>query len=245
MKKTISDTLAWVAFSALVVWIAAVGLTLTSYWQTLSDIMALIEEVKTCASNQCESQVFLERLSSTTTAFGFNTDVVKSFRMPAFVIWFTIIIFQSFFVRSFRVWPWQSNPRSLKKDRSPSSPSPLRGRSTVIKVVTLLKRKPGLTREQFRDHYETVHRHLGEKYLFPHAIRYVRRYVEPPRGSSSYEASPDFDVMMEVWFPDESAMSAAMQAINSPDAQREILADEENLFDHETTKSFTVSESTS
>jgi hypothetical protein len=36
-----------------------------------------------------------------------------------------------------------------------------------------------------------------------------------------------------------------MQAINSPDAQQEILADEENLFDHGATKSFTVSESTS
>ena len=94
MKKTISDTLAWVAFLALVVWIAAVGLTLTSYWQTLSDIMGLIEEVKTCASSKCESQVFLERLSSTTTAFGFNTDQVKSVRMPAFATWFTIIIFQ-------------------------------------------------------------------------------------------------------------------------------------------------------
>ena len=245
MKKTISDTLAWVAFSALVLWIAAVGLTLTSYWQTLSDIMALIEEVKTCASSKCESQVFLERLSSTTTAFGFNTDVVKSIRMPAFVTWFTIIMFQSFFVRSFRVWPWQSNLRSLSRDGSPSSSSPPKKRSKVIKVVTLLKRKPELTREQFRDHYETVHRHLGEKYLFPHAIRYVRRYVDPPRGSSSSEASPDFDVMMEVWFPDESAMSAAMQAINSPDAQQEILADEENLFDHGATKSFTVSESTS
>jgi hypothetical protein len=200
VKKTISDTLAWVAFSALVVWIAAVGLTLTSYWQTVSDVMALIEEVKACASNQCESQVFLERLSSTTTAFGFNTDQVKSVRMPAFATWFTIIIFQSFFVRSFRVWPWQSNPRSLKKDRSPSRPSPSKGRSTVIKVVTLLKRKQGLSREQFRDHYENVHRHLGEKYLFPHAIRYVcpprcRQSIRPTRNRKFWRTRRTSSIM--------------------------------------------------
>lgn len=245
MKKTVSDILAWLAFSALVLWIAAVALTITSYWQVLSDVMALVDEVKTCASNQCESQVFFERFSSTTTAFGFNTDHVKSVRMPAFATWLIIIIFQSFFVRSFRVWPWQTNPRLVGRAGAASGSSGQIPPKQPIKVITLLTRKPGLTKEEFRNHYENVHRHLGEKYLFPHAIKYVRRYVEAPSGSSSYEAAPDFDVIMEVWFPNKSAMSAAMQAINSPEAQQEILADEENLFDRGATKSFTVNESNS
>ncbi len=242
MKKTVSDILAWIAFSALVLWIAAVGLTLTSYWQMLSDVMALVDEVKTCASNQCESQVFFERFSSTTTAFGFNTDHVKSVRMPAFATWLIIIIFQSFFVRSFRVWPWQTNPKLVGSAGAASSSSGQNLSKQPIKVITLLTRKPGLTKEEFRNHYEDVHRHLGEKYLLPHAIKYIRRYVEAPSGSSSYEAAPDFDVMMEVWFPNKSSMLAAMEGMQATAAQAEIRADEEKLFDTKATKSFMVTE---
>ena len=245
MKKTVSDILAWIAFSALVLWIAAMALTLTSYWQMVSDVMALVDEVKTCASNQCESQVFFERFSSTTTAFGFSTDHVKSVRMPAFATWLIIIIFQSFFVQSFRVWPWQTNPRLVGRVQSASSSSLQSLPKQPIKVITLLTRKPGLKKEEFRNHYESVHRHLGEKYLFPHAIKYVRRYVEPGSGSAGYAAAPDFDVIMEVWFPDERAMAAAMEAINSPAAQAELKPDEEKLFDQAATKSFVVNESTS
>jgi hypothetical protein len=241
MKSTISDTLAWVAFAALLLWITAVLLTLTSYWQVWSDVMAIIDEVKACASNQCESQFFLERLSSTTTAFGFNTDQVKSVRMPAFTTWFVIALFQSFYVRSFRIWPWlpvgerQGNPSKPTATMS----SPARG---PIKVLTLLKRKAGLSTEEFRDHYENVHRHLGEKYLAPHAVRYFRRYVEPGSGSPGYATAPDFDVIMEVWFPDQRAMASAMEAINSPAAQAELKPDEERLFDRTATKSFIVEE---
>ena len=244
MKRIISDTLAWVAFAALLLWITAVLLTLTSYWQVWSDVMALIDEVKACASNQCESQLFLERFSSTTTAFGFNTDQVKSVRMPAFTIWFVIVLFQSFYVRSFRIWPWlsvgerQASPSKRTATVSSSAGNP-------IKVLTLLKRKAGLSTEEFRDHYENVHRHLGEKYLAPHALRYLRRYVEPGSGSAGYAAAPDFDVIMEVWFPDQRAMAAAMEAINSPAAQAELKPDEEKLFDQAATKSFVVKESAS
>ena len=46
----------------------------------------------------------------------------------------------------------------------------------MIKVVTLLFKRPELTAEAFRDYYELHHRLLGEKYLSPHALKYVRRY---------------------------------------------------------------------
>jgi len=47
---------------------------------------------------------------------------------------------------------------------------------------------------------------------------------------------------MEVWFPDQRAMAAAMEAINSPAAQAELKPDEERLFDQAATKSFVVNE---
>lgn len=54
----------------------------------------------------------------------------------------------------------------------------------MIKVVTLLFKKPGLSKDEFRDYYENHHRKLGEKYLAPHAydmsvaIRYLRAMVQ-------------------------------------------------------------------
>jgi hypothetical protein len=140
----------------------------------------------------------------------------------------------------------------------------------MIKVVTLLFRKPGLTAEQFCHDYETRHRLLGEKYLRPHAVRYCRRYPkvagssqpaegssQPAEGSSqSAEGSsqsakdsqqpqrpgPDFDVMMEVWFEDELGLQAAMAAMSTPEARAELEADEQLLFDRGRTLSFTVEE---
>jgi len=126
----------------------------------------------------------------------------------------------------------------------------------MIKVVTLLFRKPGLTAEQFCHDYETRHRLLGEKYLRPHAVRYCRRYPkvagssQPAEGSSQFakdsqqrqRPGPDFDVMMEVWFEDEQSLQAAMAAMSTPEARVELEADELLLFDRGRTLSFTVEE---
>lgn len=48
----------------------------------------------------------------------------------------------------------------------------------MIKVVTPLKRRSDLSREEFRNYYESHHRLLGEKYLAGYANRYLRRYLE-------------------------------------------------------------------
>ena len=49
----------------------------------------------------------------------------------------------------------------------------------MIKVVTLLTRKPGMTRQAFIDYYESQHRLIGEKYLGGYAVKYQRRYLRP------------------------------------------------------------------
>ena len=48
----------------------------------------------------------------------------------------------------------------------------------MVKIVTLLTRKPGMSREEFIDHYETHHRKIGEKYLGGFASKYQRRYLQ-------------------------------------------------------------------
>ena len=77
----------------------------------------------------------------------------------------------------------------------------------MIKVVTLLFKRPDLSAEEFRDYYESHHRFLGEKYLSPHALKYMRRY---PILAGDGAETPGFDVMMEVWFDNYYSMEAAM-----------------------------------
>lgn len=112
----------------------------------------------------------------------------------------------------------------------------------MIKVITLLYRKAGMTKADFRQYYETKHRHIGEKYLSGYATHYERRYVRPSDSSVQYGLEPDFDVIMEVWFPNQAAMQTAMAALAQPEAKIEIAADEEQLFDRSKTVSFVVDE---
>jgi hypothetical protein len=113
----------------------------------------------------------------------------------------------------------------------------------MIKMITLLKRKAGMTLREFIDYYEASHRVIGEKYLRGHASRYVRRYLHPiadPASGNIKDA--EYDVLMEIWFPDQAAFEAAMEAVTQPEAAREIAEDEARLFDPERRCTFTVEE---
>ena len=112
----------------------------------------------------------------------------------------------------------------------------------MIKVVTLLTRKPGMSREAFIEHYETHHRKIGEKYLSGFATKYQRRYMQSAGFREQDGAAPPFDVLMEIWYPDQDALNGALAVLSTEEAQAEIAADEERLFDRELIRSFTVEE---
>jgi hypothetical protein len=113
----------------------------------------------------------------------------------------------------------------------------------MIKVVGLLRRRPGMSREAFREHYERVHRVIGEKYLKGHAVRYVRRYLTPLDAPAPDAApGPDCDAMWEIWYPDHAAFEAAMARLAEPDAMQEIGEDVARLFDAPARRYYTVDE---
>jgi len=112
----------------------------------------------------------------------------------------------------------------------------------VIKVVTLLTRKPGMSREAFIEHYETHHRKIGEKYLGGFALKYQRRYLQSAGLRDQEGDALPFDVLMEIWYPDQDALNGAMAVLSTDKAQAEIAADEERLFDRELIRSYTVEE---
>jgi len=113
----------------------------------------------------------------------------------------------------------------------------------MFKVIGLLKRRPGMTPEEFKQYYETYHRVIGEKYLKAYAARYMRRYLhgfaDPITG-----LAPDqqFDVVMEIWYHDEDAFKAASAQFTDAAVMQEIAEDEERLFDRPANRFFMIDE---
>ncbi|CCA92243.1 MULTISPECIES: EthD domain-containing protein [unclassified Novosphingobium] len=112
----------------------------------------------------------------------------------------------------------------------------------TVTVITLLKRREGMSREDFRDYYETSHRHIGEKVLSGYATRYVRRFLTPTDG---VDQTCDADVVMEIDFPDEATRDACFAAMGDPETIAMIVEDEKKLFDRSRIRTFSVTEAVS
>lgn len=112
----------------------------------------------------------------------------------------------------------------------------------MIKMIVLLKRKAGLTRDQFIARYEGGHAKLAEKHL-TNAVRYVRRYLEPlPELFTGDTIEPEHDVITEVWFENQEQYEIAMKRLAQPEVVAEIVEDEETLFERDKHRVFMVDE---
>ncbi|MBW8784404.1 MAG: EthD domain-containing protein [Novosphingobium sp.] len=112
---------------------------------------------------------------------------------------------------------------------------------TTHKILLFLKRKPGMSREAFRDYYENHHVPLASKYS-QQIARYVRRYVEPQSGPNFPGGEPDFDVITEMWFDDEATFRGTLEYLTTSAMPDDIVADEENLFDRPRSRIAVVTE---
>lgn len=112
----------------------------------------------------------------------------------------------------------------------------------TITLITLLKRREGMSKGDFITYYEAYHRRIGEKVLGGFATRYVRRFLHPTDGEDQHE---DPDVVLEIDFPDEATHDACFAAMADEETMAEIMADEEKLFDRSRIRTFTVQEHSS
>ena len=116
---------------------------------------------------------------------------------------------------------------------------------STFKILMFMKRRPGMTVEEFRDYYENVHSKLGEKYA-RNLTRYVRRYIDPqPHAETGPWDDPSFDVILELWLDDEDAYRQLLHAMSTTVMPREIVEDEARLFDRSSFRIATVVESES
>jgi hypothetical protein len=108
----------------------------------------------------------------------------------------------------------------------------------MLKVMLLLKRKPGMSLEEFIERYELAHAPLVNK-NGSRSVHYERHYLHP-RGKfiwdleSDETVEPEYDVITEVWYEDLDAFNAQMDDVRGhPERLATIIADEEEMFDRD------------
>jgi len=109
----------------------------------------------------------------------------------------------------------------------------------MVKGIALLKRKPGLSPEEFRKHYEGSHAPLALK-LVPTIRKYVRNYVTTTAFPPGAE-EPEYDCITEQWFDDMEGFQAMMDTAGTEDG-RVIAEDEEKFLDRTKTVYILVKE---
>jgi hypothetical protein len=108
----------------------------------------------------------------------------------------------------------------------------------MFKVLWLLKRKPGISFEQFRDHYENTHSVLGQKY-FGHLMVSYRRNYDRAKEAGFGGVSPlssDYDCVAEWVLHDEAAYGEFLAIMADPAISKVFKDDELNFLDSAETR---------
>ena len=112
----------------------------------------------------------------------------------------------------------------------------------VFKIVLLMKRRAGISVEDFRNYYENRHVPLAMKYS-QGIKRYVRRYLDPqPHPETGPGGELAYDVITELWFEDEATFRETLAYVTTTIMPDDIVEDEKNLFDRASFKIATFTE---
>ena len=106
----------------------------------------------------------------------------------------------------------------------------------MVKTIALIKRKAGISREEFVRHYEEVHAPLALKHL-PMIRKYVRNHIFENPGAEG----PGFDCITELWLDSNEDVKDLLNFVQSEEGQV-IRDDEEKFLDRENTKFIMVEE---
>jgi len=107
MKKRISDVLAWLGFIAGLLCLSSFVVPLADVAGVVTQVVDTYEEVSDCASQRCEAQLMIEGLPQHQGLLGTLQGQLSEWRYEMFLMWLGIGIFQTFFIRSFRLLPWR------------------------------------------------------------------------------------------------------------------------------------------
>jgi len=129
----------------------------------------------------------------------------------------------------------------------------------MFKVIAMMKRKQGISLDEFRHHYETIHAPMGLKSL-ANTKRYFRRYLHPiselgmdsglTQAITEVAANPgvlgqegtEFDVITEMWFENRAEFEKAFRAMGTPEHLKMSTEDSMRFMDMSKSRMYTVDE---
>ena len=113
----------------------------------------------------------------------------------------------------------------------------------MAKVIFFLKRKPGITPAQFREHYENSHVRFAQKYIGHLLTGYTRNYptiafLDPSNVPAGTEPKPydiGYDAVTEMRVKDAAALEEISRIFNDPKIQPILKEDERKFLDDKAT----------
>lgn len=114
--------------------------------------------------------------------------------------------------------------------------------NTVYKILLFMKRRPNMSKEEFRDYYENHHVPLALKYASG-LKQYLRRYLDPqPRLETGDGEDLGYDVVTELWFDDEKIFKGTLKYFATATMPDDVTEDEKQLFDRDSIRIATAVE---
>lgn len=109
----------------------------------------------------------------------------------------------------------------------------------MIKVIWLIKRKAGMTKEAFRHHYETSHVKLAEQYVGHLLLTYNRNYPTEGKMNQSEGMDPpvlapfefDWDAITEMRVADQAASDEMFGIFENGESGKVFMEDENRFLD--------------
>lgn len=118
----------------------------------------------------------------------------------------------------------------------------------MFKIVLLIKRKEGMSHQEFRDYYETNHAPLAKR-VMPGMSAYKRTFLQPLSDSQSSpddfdlkqeSTARDYDVVTEFFWDNADDFQSAVEFMNSDGAQ--VLVEDELKFMDRSSMTFFMGE---
>ncbi len=112
----------------------------------------------------------------------------------------------------------------------------------LFKILLFMKRRPGMSQDEFIQYYEEQHVPLALKYS-KGMKAYKRQFVSPQTHFETGECSDlGFDVITELCFDDEQTFNGVLTYLGSSSLPDEVVEDEKKLFDRSSFKIATCTE---
>lgn len=112
----------------------------------------------------------------------------------------------------------------------------------LFKILLFMKRRPGMSQDEFIQYYEQKHVPLALKYS-TNMTAYKRQFITPQAhfetGGSSHLG---FDVITELCFDDQNTFNNVLEHLATSPLPDEIVEDEKKLFDRTTFRVATCTE---